>query len=139
MVKEEALKTLKENLCSMCAYGSQCMESCDIRYCDNRDAIESLSAEPCEDGVWSLKDTTDTLKRHGLLQEQEPCKDTISRTWLKEAIHNFYYGLKHTPTEEDIQAYIDAAPPITMKQETVTEFADRCRECGAMLGRLNRK
>lgn len=62
MVKEEALKTLKENLCSMCAYGSQCMESCDIRYCDNRDAIESLSAEHCEDTI-SRADTIEWLKR----------------------------------------------------------------------------
>ena len=34
----------------------------------------------------------------------------ISSKWLKTAIHNFYKGLNHTPTEEDIQAYIDAAP-----------------------------
>lgn len=46
------------------------------------------------------------------------CEDAISRAWLKEAIHNFYYGLKHTPTEEDIQAYIDAAPSVTPKQNT---------------------
>lgn len=45
--------------------------------------------------------------------EQEPCDDAISREWLKIAIHNFYYRLKHTPTEEDIQAYIDAAPSVT--------------------------
>ena len=45
--------------------------------------------------------------------EQEPCEDAISREWLKTAIHNFYYGLKHTPTEEDIQAYIDAAPSVS--------------------------
>ena len=58
----------------------------------------------------------DTLKR--MLDElTEPCDDAISRAWLKEAIHNFYYGLKHTPTEEDIQAYIDAAPPVTPKQK----------------------
>ena len=48
-------------------------------------------------------------------QMQEPCEDAISRACLKEAIHNFYfyYGLKHKPTEEDIQAYIDAAKPVT--------------------------
>lgn len=46
---------------------------------------------------------------------QEPCEDVVSRDWLKTAIHNFYYGLKHTPTEEDIQAYIDAAPSVTQK------------------------
>ena len=66
----------------------------------------------------------------------EPCDDAISRDWLKTAIHNFYYGLNHTPSEEDIQAYIDAAPSVTPKSETVTEFADRCRECGARYGKL---
>lgn len=42
MTREEAIKTLKENYCAMCAYGSQDMDSCDIRSCDNRDAIKAL-------------------------------------------------------------------------------------------------
>lgn len=42
MTREEAIKTLKENYCAMCAYGSQDMDSCDIRSCDNKDAIETL-------------------------------------------------------------------------------------------------
>lgn len=49
MTREEAYKTIKENLCAMCAYGSQCMESCDIRSCDNRDAIKALEQEPVLD------------------------------------------------------------------------------------------
>lgn len=44
---EEAIKTLKENCCAMCAYGSQDMDSCDIRGCDNRDAIKALEQELC--------------------------------------------------------------------------------------------
>lgn len=39
---EEAFKTLKEYLCGLCAYGSQNMESCDIRGCDCRDAIKVI-------------------------------------------------------------------------------------------------
>ena len=31
---------------------------------------------------------------------------------------------------------INALPPVTQKSETVTEFADRCRECGAKYGKL---
>lgn len=46
MTREEAIKTLKENYCAMCAYGSQNMDSCDIRSCDNRDAIKALEQEP---------------------------------------------------------------------------------------------
>ena len=75
----------------------------------------------------------DTLKR--MLDElTEPCDDAISRAWLKEAIHNFYYGLKHTPTEEDIQAYIDAAPPVTPKQKMGHWIGHRehCEELGVM-------
>lgn len=66
--------------------------------------------------------------------EQEPCEDAISREWLKTAIHNFYYGLKHTPTEEDIQAYIDAAPSVSTEKtghwiydKTIENW--RCSKC----------
>lgn len=49
MTKEEAaIKTLKENLCGLCAYGSQSMESCDIRNCDNRDAIKVIERNLCD-------------------------------------------------------------------------------------------
>ncbi len=47
----------------------------------------------------------------------EPCEDCISRAWVKEAIHNLYHYLRHTPTEEDIQEYVvDDAPSVTPKQ-----------------------
>ena len=51
MTREEAIKTLKENYCAMCAYGSQDMDSCDIHSCDNKDAIKALEQEPCEDAI----------------------------------------------------------------------------------------
>jgi hypothetical protein len=44
----EAIKTLKENLYGSCAYGSQNMESCDIRGCDNRDAIKVIEKNLCD-------------------------------------------------------------------------------------------
>ncbi|MDT3387702.1 MAG: hypothetical protein LIR46_08090 [Bacteroidota bacterium] len=45
MTREEAIKTLKENYCAMCSYGLQDMDSCDIRSCDNKDAIKTLEQE----------------------------------------------------------------------------------------------
>ena len=45
MTREEAIKTLEENSCSLCAYGSKNMESCDIKYCDNREAIKVLKQD----------------------------------------------------------------------------------------------
>lgn len=69
------------------------------------------------DGVYIGYSSDEVEKAHDMAIQalsQEPCDDAISRKWLKTAIHRFYYGLKHTPTEEDIQAYIDAAPPVTV-------------------------
>ena len=70
-------------------------------------------------------------------------EDAISREWLKTAIHNFYYGLKHTSTEEDIQAYIDAAPSVStekighwimpVQDDGMSDpiyYQVRCSECG---------
>ena len=73
----------------------------------------------------------------------EPCEDAISRKWLKNAIHNFYKGLIHTPTEEDIQAYIDVAPSVNPKPKTghwikvddEEPIAYDCSECLAMVKR----
>ena len=45
MTREEALKILEKNSCSLCAYGSKNMESCDIKYCDNREAIKVLKQD----------------------------------------------------------------------------------------------
>ena len=41
--------------------------------------------------------------------------DLINREFLKTAIHNFFNGLNHTPTEEDIQRYIEVAPSVENK------------------------
>ena len=51
MTKDEAIKTLKDNYCAMCAYGSQNMDSCDIRSCDNKDAIKILEQELFGDAI----------------------------------------------------------------------------------------
>lgn len=110
MTREEAIKTLKENYCTMCAYGSQNMDSCDIRNCDNKDAIKALEQEPCED-----------------------CIDRQRAIRLVKAACNPY----GKPTKEIIKI-LKQIPPATHTQkfETVTEFADRCRECGAKYGKL---
>lgn len=65
MTKEEAIKGLKENLCSLCAYGSQNMDSCDIRKCDNRDFIKVLEQQPSQDCV-SRQAVLDCLTATGL-------------------------------------------------------------------------
>lgn len=66
---------------------------------------------------------------------QEPCDDAISREAVKELIK---CGVS-TDTYDDVEQvckWIDALPSVMQKSETVTEFADRCRECGAKYGKL---
>ena len=46
MTRKEAIKTLKENCCAMCSYDlHDNMDSCDIRSCDNKEAIKVLEQE----------------------------------------------------------------------------------------------
>ena len=54
MTKEEAIKTLKENVCLICAYGGKNIDECDIRYCDNREAfnIAIKALENQKTGHW---------------------------------------------------------------------------------------
>lgn len=68
MTEEQAIKGLKENLCSLCAYGSQNMDSCDIRECDNRDYIKALERQSSEDCVsrQAVFETIDDCNRDGL-------------------------------------------------------------------------
>lgn len=70
---------------------------------------------------WNDKICDDIIKA----LEQEPCEDAISRKWLKDAIHNFYKGLRHTPTEEDIQRYIEVAPSFQPKQKVCEDAISR--------------
>lgn len=67
---------------------------------------------PAIKNYWNDKICDDIIKTLA----QEPCEDGISRKWIKEAIHNFYKGLNHIPTEEDIQRYIEVAPSVNSSQ-----------------------
>jgi hypothetical protein len=87
----KAIKTLKENLCGLCAYGSQNMESCDIRSCDNRDAIKAL--------------------------EQEPCEDAISRKAMLE-YQQYLHGKMSNEENHKLWEFIKGLPSVTSKRKT---------------------
>ena len=57
--------------------------------------------------------------------------DYISREWLSNAIHNFFNGLNHNVTEEDIQAYINATPSADVRENIHAEWIpkERTTEC----------
>ena len=113
MTKDEAIKTLKDNYCAMCAYGSQNMDSCDIRSCDNKDAIKIL--------------------------EQEPCEDAVSRTELHKALYERFHeedALNNITmvTLGSVRNFIKDFPSITPQQETGKWEVDEdriytCNQC----------
>ena len=86
-------------------------------------AIKALSQEPCR-----VKNELNVE-----LNELKPCTDAVSRDAILE-------GLKGCICEEWIKTLfatmVKQLPSVTQKSETVTEFADRCRECGARYGKL---
>lgn len=141
MTREDAQKTLKENLCAMCAYGSQNMDSCNIRSCDNRDAIKVLDQEPCEDSVsrkavLNLAKDLDFSGVKGLEHYKHRCIEiedveqlppvTPDLSSLREINKALTKRVKYL---EDMEKY---ATPKTFihRDRTVQDFVEKCRECG---------
>jgi type VI protein secretion system component VasF len=127
------------------------------------ETIEALSQEPTD--TVSLKVYQQVCKERDIATEQlhelgyelgqkiEPCDDAISREAVIGEFKDMYKAAERwsqNATEDDIEARADAVMAIlmeltlrvedlhsvTQKSETVTEFADRCRECGAKYGKL---
>jgi hypothetical protein len=63
--------------------------------------------------------------------EQQPCEDCISREQAIRATYGFerYTGIDETPYEY-VESILRDLPSVTPKGVTITDFADRCRECG---------
>ena len=65
--------------------------------------------------------------------EQQPCEDCISRQAIKEMLSEEW--IKYMPMQLDMNLSfvlekISELPSVTPKGVTITDFADRCRECG---------
>jgi len=96
---EEAIKTLKEICCIRCPYGSQDMDSCDIRGCDEREAIKILEQEPC----------TDAISREEALKEMQNYYDDCAKT-------SEYTRLGF----ETAMNVVRELPPVTPEKTTIT-------------------
>lgn len=83
MTREEAIKTLQDNICATCAYGST-MDKCDIAYCDNRHAIKTLK-EP-KKGEW-------IPVSERLPEDLEP----VNITWVNRDPISYYADIKDKP------------------------------------------
>ena len=60
--------------------------------------------------------------------EQEPCEDAVSRQYIIEKLNE----IDGTAELDKSFEIVENAPQVIPKGVTVTEFADRCRECGKM-------
>ena len=122
MTREEALEVIK-------AYKDEVkIEAFDM-------AIKALQERtyypPCID---CNKKMDEIRHAYDKLKEQEPSGDLISRQVVKEQM--IKYGF-HAP-DMTVTEFVEDFLPVKQepKSETVTEFADRCRECGAKYGKL---
>ena len=64
-------------------------------------------------------------------ERQEPCEDAVSRKDIYFKLTNGAYP--NETTEQFIDRLVKelkALPPVTPKGVTITDFADKCRECG---------
>lgn len=69
--------------------------------------------------------------------EQEPCEDAVSRSDVLALIErinikyssSFIKGISQTAFQDLLYGAL-SLPPVTPKGVTVTDFADKCRECG---------
>ena len=116
MTIKEAFETLKENLCGMCAYGSQCMESCDIRSCDNRDAIKALEQTFCKNAEYEkdlnelkeqiLKEGNTLLTKRDLLERFcEIDKEYKGHPWnLLQILANINIIIGQEPCEDTVES-----------------------------------
>ena len=117
--KDKILKALAED------------RNCFARDCNRRIAVETGKITGAD---YMLQRFLDILNTE--VESEENCGDVISREMTIDALRN------KAPDPEgvdDLIAIIKEIPSVTQKSETVTEFADRCRECGARYGKLLRK
>ena len=57
--------------------------------------------------------------------KQAPCEDAVSRQAVLDILSHYAHNF-------NADNEIKALPPVTPKGVTVTDFADKCRECGKM-------
>ena len=82
-----------------------------------REVEKALSQEPTD--TWSIKDVADTFKKHGIIGEQQPCDDAISRKAVLD-------GLKGCICEEWVKTLFAT---MVKQLPSVTQKAGKCKNC----------
>ena len=90
-----------------------------------------LEANPASKSTETYKFVEKALE----LAKQEPCDDCWSKKEVVDIINRQRFGINKI-SMGIIKEKLEALPSVTPTHiETVTEFADRCRECGNRYGR----
>lgn len=82
----------------------------------------------CKDCKYYSTNTCKSRESHKMAikaLEQQPCEDCISR---EDAIKQCGFGMTSLHIADNLRRLPSVQPK--PKTETITEFADRCRECG---------
>jgi len=82
---------------------------------------------------WHIRKAEELYEKYEY--KKQPCDDAISR----DAVCDIVEDIRDCISVEGYWAILERLkklPPVTQKSETVTEFADRCRECGAKYGKM---
>ena len=150
MTRDDAIKIFNTVLfCGKCDAPKEEIEEC------LKIAIEALEQKPYEkfkstkDHIcklasdykcWDNRLTQDEALELCHILEQEPCEDTISRQKAIRLVKTECnpYGKPTIDFEsgKEVIKLLKQMLPVTPKPETVTEFADRCKECGARYGKM---
>lgn len=129
MTREEAIEKLK-NFADHCYPNEEFLT-----------AIKALEQEPKE--TWSIKDVATTFERHGLMTEQEPCEDAISRDEVFKQI-NCWIGsgeYKYAMSERFLIDRIKTLPPVNPQEPKTGHWINhqedrwiyaKCSECGTV-------
>lgn len=103
-------------------------------------AIKALSQEPTD--TWSIKDVADAFKKHGLLREQEPCDDAISRQVAIDTIESWLSCDDYNETERHImramQSVLYDLPSVTQKSGKWI-LLDECANSGYYCSNCQKK
>lgn len=105
-------------------------------------SMDKMARSVAERAMEILKDNgvldEDIISRKHLLSEID---DLMKSPWFNngkddDTITHYGYVERKEAVEIVRDLCVKAEPSVTPKPETVTEFADRCRECGAKYGKL---
>lgn len=109
MSEQEAIRTLKNNVCRQCGCDFSCMEECNVEFCDDREAVQTLLAA---------------------MNKREKMKQFSERSFmdiLSDIQNATCNGMNLQPSSESV---LDNATKVYMKQmELVVEMEGmKCKE-----------